>query len=166
MQIPETPGTVEGLDLMKRLEAYSNGKGTWEPGSPLGDRARLACKALHTNIIELLNKAIAPLLDRISAREMETFTMHDRTHALKVAHLMWHILEPSRRDRLTPPEIGLLVLAAHLHDVGMALSKEERDRRLGAGSDLWDRLEVQESKPRLRWRSSESRSAMIISTEL
>jgi hypothetical protein len=144
MQIPETPKTVTDLDLMRRLDSYAEGSASWEPQTNLGPRAQSACRVLHTNIVQFVEKALAPLLGRIGAREMDTFTMHDHMHGLKVAHLMWHILASARRERLTPPEIGILVLAAHFHDVGMALNKEERLARLGPGSDLWDKLEVQE----------------------
>jgi len=68
--------------------------------------------------------------------------MHDRTHGRKVAHLMWHILTSERQATLTPPEIGMLVLAAHLHDAGMALSRTEREARLAPESELWDRAEA------------------------
>ncbi len=147
MQIPETPSSIEQLDLMKRLEAYTEGQATWKPdNSPVGLKERQACQALRTNLVELVNKVIAPLLDRITAREMDMFTMHDRTHGLKVAHLMWHILVPDRQKHLTPPEIGLMVAAAHIHDLGMALTNEERAKRLDPSSDLWDRLELQESQ--------------------
>lgn len=132
---------------MKRLDTYALGEDTWHhDGSEAGPEERQACRTLHTNLVELVTKVLAPLLDRITAHEMETFTMHDRSHGLKVAHLMWHILEPARRKYLTPPEIGMLVAAAHLHDVGMALDQNERNERLDAQSDLWVRLELQEAQ--------------------
>lgn len=147
MQIPETPARVEDLDLMRRLRAYSDGAATWhEDGSPVGENARKECARLYTGLAGLIDRALAWLLDRITAREMETFTMHDRRHGNKVAHLMWHILTPERRERLTPPEIGMLVAAAFLHDVGMALSPEEREARLDPESDLWERLELDEAQ--------------------
>ena len=144
MQIPETPLSVEGLDLMKRLKAYADGLDVWEPGREVGEKAKRACQVLHTNISQLISTTISYLLGRVSAREMDTFTMHDDRHGRKVAHLMWHIMEPDRRVCLTPAEIGMLVIGAYLHDLGMALSKEERDDRLQPDSDLWDRLQVQE----------------------
>jgi hypothetical protein len=51
---------------------------------------------------------------------------------------------PLEAGTLDSPEIALLVLAAHLHDVGMALTKEERTARLSSSSDLWERLEINE----------------------
>jgi hypothetical protein len=147
MQIPETPARVEDLDLMRRLRAYADGSATWHgDGAPVGENARKECARLHTALSGLVDKALASLLDRITAREMETFTMHDRRHGNKVAHLMWHILAPERRERLTPPEIGMLVAAAFLHDVGMALTPAEREARLDPESDLWERLELDEAQ--------------------
>lgn len=146
MQVSQTPQSIDQLDLMKRLDTYANGKATWSTdGSSVGPSLRQACRTLHAHLIQLVNEVLAPLLDRTTSREMETFTMHDRRHGLKVAHLMWHILIPARRDCLTPPEIAMLVLAAYMHDLGMALSTGERNARLELTSDLWEKLEVEES---------------------
>lgn len=143
MQIPETPKTAQALDLMQCLKSYAEGKSTWHAdGSILGDEARKACEILHTNVAQVVERVLMPLMDRATARELETFTMHDRKHGLKVAHLMWHILPAQRQQKLTPSEIGMLVLAAFLHDVGMALSPEERQKRLAPESSLWDNLEI------------------------
>lgn len=125
MQIPETPSSVTELDLMKRLDEYANGTASWTTdGNMPGDAAKHACRTLHTNLTNLVKVLLAFILDRVTAREMEAFTMHDHVHGLKVAHLMWHILKQERRAQLTPPEIGILVVAAHLHDLGMGLSPE------------------------------------------
>ena len=146
MRIPEAPHNVVDLDLMKKLDAYANGQDTWyQDGGEVGDDARKACAALHSQLTQLIDRALAPLLDRTMSREMETFTMHDRAHGQKVAHLVWHTLKPERRLRLTPPEIGLLVASAYFHDVGMALNTEEREARLNPDSDLWNRLELDTS---------------------
>jgi hypothetical protein len=71
--------------------------------------------------------------------------MHDAYHAQKVAHLMWHILKPEKRERLTPPEIGLMVLSAYFHDLGMALSADTRKDRLSAMTQLIQRNGLTES---------------------
>ena len=106
MKIPETPASVSELDLMKRLQAYEKGEATWDrDGKPLGENAKKASRALHTCIVEMVEKVLAPIMDRTTARELDTFTMHDRVHGRKVAHLMWHILSPERQLTLTPPEI-------------------------------------------------------------
>ena len=142
MRIPETPSQVSELDLMQRLAKYANGSASWESEVAAGPEGKKACQVLYADVISLVDKVLAPILDRINSREMDVFTMHDRKHGLKVAHLMWHILDPDRRELLTPPEVALLVLTAHFHDIGMALSREEREERLGPNSDLWEKLEL------------------------
>src|SRR5207253_4361653 len=143
LQIPETPASVQNLDLLKLLEDYSHGRKTWYlDGKPLGPAAQQASRFLHTHIVKMVDQVFASILDRVTARELDTFTMHDRNHGRKVAHPMWHILSAERREKLTPPEIAMLVLSAHLHDAGMALSREERGLRLAPDSDLWIRAEA------------------------
>jgi len=142
MRIPERPTTTADLNLMQRLLAYADGKASWLPGNEsLGRREQDACRDLHAKLLTFIDELIHPLLDRVTSREMEGFTMHDRYHGLKVAHLMWHITKPTRRELLTPPEIALLVMSAHFHDLGMGLSADERRARLTPDSDLWDRVE-------------------------
>ena len=145
MQISETPTSVDQLDLMKKLEAYADGSASWLDSQQIGPNQKQACQLLHTNIVSLVNGMLVPLLTKVNAREMETFTMHDPKHALKVAHLMWHILHPDRRKTLTPPEIAILVISAFIHDLGMALSPEEREKRFVPTSDIWHRLELDET---------------------
>jgi signal transduction histidine kinase len=142
MKLPETPRAVVDLDLMKRLDDYAQGRATWSPEHWPGPQERLDCEVLHGSVARFATAVLAPLLNRTNSREMQTFTMHDSTHALKVAHLMWHILKPEVQQGLTPPEIAILVLAAHLHDLGMWLSDSEREQRLAPSSDLWLKLDV------------------------
>lgn len=144
MRIPERPQILADLDLMKRLKAYSEGEVTWHlEGQQLGQHERSACHELHANIIAFVERCLQPVLDRVTAREMQGFTMHDRGHGLKVAHLMWHLLKPERRQVLTPGEIALLVVSAQFHDIGMALNDDERKARLDEASDIWDKYEGQ-----------------------
>jgi hypothetical protein len=144
--IPERPQTLSELDLLKRLKAYSDGGATWHPqGERLGLKERQACQVLHANLVAFVEKCIHPLMDRVTSREMQTFTMHDHGHGLKVAHLMWHTITPGRRETLTPAEIALLITGAHFHDLGMSLNAEERRRRLSPDSDLWDAVEPESS---------------------
>src|SRR5258706_2829126 len=100
MQIPETPATVTDLDLMQRLDDYATGKASWNE-NPVGSEVKAACRTLHTNLTNLVNGFLAYILDRVTAREMETFTMHDRVHGPKVAHLIWPILTTYGPECLT-----------------------------------------------------------------
>jgi len=65
MKIPETPGSVSELDVMKRLEAYAEGQETWELSGALpGPNAKQACRTLHTNVVNIVEKVLAPIMDR------------------------------------------------------------------------------------------------------
>lgn len=139
MRIGNAPDRVEDLDLMRRLAQYGSGEAHWED-KPKGDTA--ACKELHAALCAFARNAAEPLLTRTTAREMEAFTAHDPTHSRKVAHLMWLILPEDRRQSLSPAEIGLMVTAAYLHDMGMGASAEDRRRLLAPESDLWEILDI------------------------
>lgn len=137
--LPQAPADFRDLDLVRRLNSYAAGETTWHAdGTVPGRSVQEACGALGQRLSGLVENVLNPVLARATARELETFTMHDRRHALKVAHLMWHTLDVDHRHRLTPSEIGLLIFTAYLHDLGMALSPAERERRLEATSELWD----------------------------
>lgn len=156
MQLPETPERIEDLDLLKRLKAYADGTASWlKDRSPLGINSKRACEILYADLSRV-SVAVDPLLTKVTAKEMDTFTMHDPVHVRKVAHLMWHILDEKTRERLTPPEIALLVCSAYIHDLGMFLSNEEREKRLAPESDLWERLEIDEE---MRQKFEELRAA-------
>ena len=143
MRVSETPASVEDLDLMKLLDAYGNGRATWRKDEELGPIEKAECQRLHSALTSTVRKIFGPILDRIGAREMRTFTMHDSVHGLKVSHLMWNIIDEKRRSVLTPPEIAMLVVSAHLHDLGMGLlNDEERRDRLAPGSDLWNKVDA------------------------
>lgn len=142
MRLPEKPNTLDGLDLMKRLKAYAMGEASWHANRRvLGGHERSVCDMLYASLSSFVTNCLHPLMDRITAREMQSFTMHDRNHGLKVAHLMWHISREERQESLTPAEIALLITSAHIHDLGMGLSQDERNVRLAPSSDLWDKID-------------------------
>jgi hypothetical protein len=78
MQIPETPSQLEKLDLMLRLCDYADGRASWVPGGgEMGVKTRAACRLLHTSISQIVSNLICPILSRTTARELESFTMHE-----------------------------------------------------------------------------------------
>ena len=84
MRIPETPASVSDLDLMKHLQDYAEGRASWYPDdTALGENAKKACRRLHTDIVALVEQVFAFIMDRSTARELDTFTMHDRVHGRK-----------------------------------------------------------------------------------
>lgn len=130
------PNNIEDLELLKMLKNYADGKSSWK-GSELTIIEKESSNLLYSNIINFINNVIIPILNRATSRELESFTMHDKNHGMKVAQLMWRILTPEKREILSPPEIGLLVFSAFFHDLGMALNKEEREKDLELYGIQW-----------------------------
>jgi hypothetical protein len=62
------------------------------------------------------------------------YTLHDEAHLLRVTELMAKVMPGVVLRRLNPVEVALLILAAHLHDQGMVLEREEIER-LRSGAD-------------------------------
>src|SRR5829696_4288081 len=55
------------------------------------------------------------------------YTLHDEAHLLRVTELMVVVMPQETLDLLNPVEIAMLILAAHFHDQGMVLEREELD---------------------------------------
>jgi hypothetical protein len=55
------------------------------------------------------------------------YTLHDISHSENVIKNMWKFIPEEVKEKLNAMEIYLLILSAYLHDVGMAVSKDEED---------------------------------------
>jgi hypothetical protein len=66
MQVPETPLTVEALNLMQHLEKYAKGELSWTD-EPLGPELQQACKTLHVELVNFINQ-VAVVLDAVYYR--------------------------------------------------------------------------------------------------
>jgi hypothetical protein len=51
---------------------------------------------------------------------MGEFTLHDGEHLFRVLYLMEKLITPKNIDKLTVPELMLLILSSFYHDIGMA----------------------------------------------
>src|ERR1035438_5173653 len=60
---------------------------------------------------------------RSSATSPSDFTLHDEGHAFRVAENMVELIPTDVFALLPPYELGLLLLSAYLHDIGMAPEK-------------------------------------------
>lgn len=131
IRISDTPVEFKNLKLMKQLREYADGLASWRSqDAGISDSDRNACDRLYSNLVTL-EEMVRPILNRTTNYPLDHFTMHDAQHSWKVIHLMGCIISPERQERaLCPPEIGLLISVALLHDIGMALSAEERHNRL------------------------------------
>ncbi|MEW6532503.1 MAG: hypothetical protein AB1473_16850 [Thermodesulfobacteriota bacterium] len=64
-------------------------------------------------------------------RHFPEYTLHDYAHIRKVLEIEERLIPEATRNRLRPLEIAALMLAAILHDVGMAPSQDEVESLLG-----------------------------------
>ena len=93
-------------------------------------------------------KQIEPILGRIPVI-FEEYTLHDISHSENVIKNMWEFIPDKVKENLNAMEIYLLILSACLHDVGMAVSKDEED-------------EILESEEFLKFRDKHEREVDLI----
>jgi hypothetical protein len=105
------PSTLAETILHRRLKELAD-----EPGQlEAGQKDRRAALAL----VDAVAAEAARLMGRAAVRFPE-YTLHDQVHLRRVTHLMGVILrESGALEQLSYVEVALLILSAHLHDVGM-----------------------------------------------
>jgi hypothetical protein len=94
-------GSWEETDLWARLESRDDA---------VAAAARDTLSRCMPNIVTVLRSADTGSAD---------FTLHDDQHAFRVAQRMVAICPPPTLDALCGYELGLLLLSAYLHDIGM-----------------------------------------------
>ncbi|MCY9670677.1 ATP-binding protein, partial [Paenibacillus alginolyticus] len=62
---------------------------------------------------------------KLVLRHMEEFTLHDGDHLFRVLKLMERIIPENTLEKLSIPELMLLILTSFFHDIGMAASEQE-----------------------------------------
>src|SRR6266496_3347452 len=73
---------------------------------------------------------------------MGEFTLHDGDHLFRVLNLMERLAPKKITDRLSVPELLLLILSAFFHDIGMAPSEREVRGWLG----IWENQKPSEEE--------------------
>lgn len=114
------PDPLEATRLWKKLD------------SGFGGQEGKDAKKLAQYLLDLCQEA----RDRMKAFPSlhPQYTLHDDAHLLRVTELMAMVMPRETLDGLNPVEIALLILAAHLHDQGMVLEREELEG-IRSGSD-------------------------------
>ncbi|WP_411845732.1 ATP-binding protein [Roseibacillus persicicus] len=79
-----------------------------------------------SQVITLVDDAVYYAYQRTKTivRHMGEFTLHDGEHLFRVLKLMRHLISRDTLEKLTIPELMLLILSAFFHDVGMAPDEE------------------------------------------
>src|SRR5208282_38660 len=80
-------------------------------------------RGLVSSVEEVANQSEF-ILNQI-VRYLPQYTLHDKRHILNVLSLMDWLTPPDVMKQLAPLECALCILAAYVHDLGMALSDEE-----------------------------------------
>ncbi|RZJ79446.1 MAG: metal-dependent phosphohydrolase, partial [Flavobacterium sp.] len=87
-------------------------------------------------LLVTVDKAVSYCYQRskLVLKHMGEFTLHDGEHLFRVLRLIDYIVPDDSISRLSSPELGLLILTAFFHDVGMAPSESEVKAWLG----IWE----------------------------
>lgn len=82
----------------------------------------------------------------------KNFTLHDSAHSFRVAEQMWEIIPDETKEHLSDYELGLLLLSAYLHDIGMSPDFDRLDRHKEyLTTDEKDRLSEEEIEEFQKW---------------
>ncbi len=89
-----------------------------------------ARKELAANVAVIVEEAIT--ISRQINQVLPQFTLHNDKHLLNVLSIMEELLPEATLRQLTPLECALCILAAFTHDLGLALSAQEKKRLYGS----------------------------------
>ena len=92
--------------------------------------------AVGNHILALIDEATNYAYQRTKTIliHMREFTLHDGDHLFRVLKLMEKLLPETTVEKLTLPELMLLILCAFFHDIGMAPSENE----IISWKKIWD----------------------------
>lgn len=108
-------------------------------------KKRSAGEAAGNQVLQLIDDATHYAFQRTKTIlvHMGEFTLHDGDHLFRVLQLMEKILGRDAIDRLTSPELMLLILSAFFHDIGMAPDV----KLVQIWRKHWDTLQTFEDEP-------------------
>jgi hypothetical protein len=92
----------------------------------------------------------------------KNFTLHDEEHSFRVAEKMWELIPVSTQKKLSAYEVGLLLLSAYLHDIGMSpeFDKVETHKKY-LTTDVKKGLTEEEASEFQKWIDNDPRSLSI-----
>ena len=103
---------IKNLDFFKLLKEREKKEG---------------CDATLSTTVINVAKQVELILGRIQVI-FEEYTLHDISHSENVIKNMWKFIPAEVKENLNAMEMYLLILSAYLHDVGMAVSNDEKDK--------------------------------------
>lgn len=96
------------------------------------------------HVLSLVDDAVDYAYHRtkIILQHMGEFTLHDGEHLFRVLGLMERLIPRDSIDKLTVPELMLMILSAFFHDIGMAPSADH----VKNWRKIWDKVPTLEDK--------------------
>lgn len=104
--------------------------------STLYQALKTKCAEKDTTVVALVDNAVSYALQRNKTvlKHMGEFTLHDGDHLFRVLNLMEKLLPTQTIDKLSSPELMLLILSAFFHDIGMA----PEEKHVITWKKIWD----------------------------
>ncbi len=85
------------------------------------------CSGEDENLISLVDGAVSYACAKTKTIivHMKQYTLHDEEHLFRVLHLMGRLIGDEQLERISKPELVLLILSAFFHDLGMAPEEKQ-----------------------------------------
>jgi hypothetical protein len=113
-------------------------------------------RVIHLLERDEVMKAISKLLDH-GGTTPKDFTLHDAGHSYRVSQRMWMLVPEGTKNSLSVYELGLLILSAYLHDIGMSPEYEKVEtHRIFLMTDDKTGLNENEIKEFQKWIDNDS----------
>src|SRR4051794_18500625 len=85
------------------------------------------------NLLGIKGK-VAEIVGLIGREKLfDEYTLHDVSHLNEMLSMLSWLIPPDTRDRMSPADWMLVVLAIYFHDAGMLITRDEFDRRGESG---------------------------------
>lgn len=91
---------------------------------------KIKCANLNDDVsahtLSIVNRIVSEScqLSKMIIKYMPEYTLHDETHLFRVLLIMERLIPEQTLNKLSVPELMMLILVAFLHDIGMAPSDE------------------------------------------
>ena len=111
----------------------------------------------NTNVMDAIEYILTT-----SGTTPKDFTLHDANHSFRVAEKIWEIIPEITKKKLSEYELGFLLLASYLHDIGMSpdYDKVERHKIYLTTNDK-STLNAQEIQALQKWIDNNDRISVI-----
>lgn len=92
----------------------------------LNENLDLEDDSVKADVIKIINDAGNDAISKLKTviKNMPEYTLHDDVHIYNVLHIMDMLIPQKTLDKLSIPELMLLILTAFFHDIGMAPGEE------------------------------------------